>query len=91
MIRIGANGKQIVYGIKHYNLDTEEDLNKLPACNEIMGTTCFIISTSKYFMVNGDKQWIEIMPFGSGGSASGGNPDDNPPSDNDIIYDGGTI
>lgn len=85
MIRIGANGEKIVYGIKHYNLDTENDLNQLPARNEIMGTTCFIISTSKYYMVNGNKQWVEIMPFGS--TTSG----DTPPSDNNIIYDGGII
>ena len=88
MIRIGANGEKIVYGIKHYNLDTENDLNQLPARNEIMGTTCFIISTSKYYMVNGNKQWVEIMPFGS--TTSGGSGD-TPPSDNDIIYDGGII
>jgi hypothetical protein len=26
MISIGANGERIAYGIKHYNLDTEADL-----------------------------------------------------------------
>lgn len=88
MIRIGANGEKIVYGIKHYNLDTESDLNQLPASREVMGTTCFVIETSKYYMVNGNKQWIEIMPFCSASSSPGG---DNPPSDNDIIYDGGII
>ena len=33
MITIGANGKKIHYGIKHYNLDTDKDLANLPKAN----------------------------------------------------------
>ena len=47
MITIGANGERIAYGIKHYNLDDESDLQKLPTTKEAMGCTCFVISTSK--------------------------------------------
>ena len=60
MITIGANGKRIAYGIKHYNLDTEEDLQNLPITNEFMGCTCFVISTSKYYMLNSNHKWVEI-------------------------------
>jgi hypothetical protein len=93
MITIGSNGERIAYGIKHYNLDSEEDLQKLPIENEFMGSTCFVIETSKYYMLNSDHKWIQISPFGipvesngGGGGSSGGNT----PSD-DIIYEGGTI
>ena len=65
-----------------------------------MGTTCFVISTSKYYMFNSDSQWIEISPFGVGSTSSGGDSDsggsdgdgggDENPSE-DIIYEGGVI
>ena len=89
MVRIGANGENIAYGIKHYNLDTEDDLKKLSAHKEIMGTTCFVISTSKYYMVNGKYEWVEITPFGKVTSSGGGDIPSEP--DYDIIYDGGII
>ena len=93
MISIGANGQRIAYGIKHYNLDTEADLKKLPTTSEVMGCTCFVISTSKYYMLNSSFKWIEITPFGK--VVSSGNGGDNvipeEPSDDDIIYEGGII
>ena len=93
MISIGANGQRIAYGIKHYNLDTEADLKKLPTASEVMGCTCFVISTSKYYMLNSSLKWIEITPFGK--VVSSGNGDNNvtpeEPSDDDIIYEGGII
>ena len=92
MISIGSNGNKIAYGIKHYNLDTEKDLINLPTHREIMGCTCFVINTSKYYMLNSDLKWVEITPFGkvvsSGGNDGGSTPDI--PSD-DIIYEGGVI
>ena len=92
MISIGANGEKIHYGIKHYNVDTEQDLQNLPKYSELMGSTCFVISTSKYYMLNSEYQWVEIKPFGKGGNSSGGGGD-NPPLDPDniYIYDGGLI
>lgn len=93
MITIGANGKQIAYGIKHYNLDTEADLQDLQKRNELMGSTCFVISTSKYYMLNSEKKWIEITPFGKSVSSSNGGttPPDEDESNDDIIYEGGII
>lgn len=98
MITIGANGQRIAYGIRHYNLDDETDLQKLPTSKEQMGCTCFVISTSKYYMLNSKMKWIEITPFGKVMTSTGGggdiiNPpeDDKPEEDNDIIYDGGQI
>ena len=98
MITIGANGQRIAYGIRHYNLDDETDLQKFPTSKEQMGCTCFVISTSKYYMLNSKMKWIEITPFGKVMTSTGGggdiiNPpeDDRPEEDNDIIYDGGQI
>jgi hypothetical protein len=100
LITIGKNGERIAYGIKHYNLDTEADLKNLPIHNVRMGTTCFVISTSKYYMLNSDSEWIEISPFSAGSTSSGGGDSDSgsgdggsgdgDPSD-DIIYEGGVI
>ena len=98
MITIGANGQRIAYGIRHYNLDDETDLQKLPTSREAMGCTCFVISTSKYYMLNSKMKWIEITPFGKVMTSTGGGGDiinppenDRPEEDNDIIYDGGQI
>ena len=92
MITIGANGEKIAYGIKHYNLDTEDDLVNMPVHNEYVGSTCFVISTSKYYMLNSRHVWVEISPFGqviqSNGGSGGGS---NTPPTGDIIYDGGII
>lgn len=94
MISVGSNGQQIAYGIKHYNLDDEADLAILSKRNELMGSTCFIISTSKYYMLDSKKKWVEITPFGKvivngGGDEPGDNPDT--PDGDDVIYEGGVI
>lgn len=95
MVSIGSNGQRIAYGIKHYNLDTEEDLNKISVEQEKMGCTCFVISTSKYYMLNSKFKWIEITPFGKVVSSStdidgDGIPDNEDPSI-DVIYEGGYV
>ena len=98
MITIGANGERIAYGIKHYNLDDESDLKKLPKAKELMGCTCFVIETSKYYMLNSRLKWVEISPFGkvisnNGGNSGDGDDDTIPdiPDNDDIIYEGGII
>lgn len=94
MLTIGANGKRIAYGIKHYNLDTEADLEKLPRHGNYMGCTCFVISTSKYYMLNSNLEWIEISPFGTNTTTGEGGDIIVPPGDeedDDIIYDGGVV
>lgn len=91
MITIGSNGQKIAYGIKHYNLDFESDLQKMPIGNEVMGCTCFVIETSKYYMLNSQKKWIEITPFGSVINNGGNDPEPEPPEDDEIIYEGGII
>lgn len=95
MVNIGSNGNRIAYGIKHFNLDEVVDLADLNKATLTPGSTVFIISTSKYYMLNGQKKWVEINPFslssgGSGsnsGSGSGGGSGDTGNNN----YDGGSI
>ena len=59
-----------------------------------MGCTCFVISTSKYYMLNSQRKWVEITPFGKVTSTGGGSdvpvePDE--PEYDDVIYEGGLI
>ena len=82
MISIGANGDKITYGIKHYNVDTLLDLSNIDKTHEVMGTTVFVIENSKYYMLNGSKQWKQINPYGNGGST---------PTPDEIIYEGGGV
>ena len=89
MITIGSNGQNISYGIKHYNMDTPDDLKARNPKGEIMGTTCFIISTSKYYMVNGQKEWVEITPFGK--SVSSGSESEPEDEEIEVTYDGGEV
>lgn len=102
MISIGANNHKIAYGIRHYNLDVEDDFAELDTWGLPAGCTAFVIETSKQYMLNSQSKWIEITPFGSGSSSSGGSSggggdtpggDDNPddPTLDDVIYEGGVI
>ena len=85
MISIGANGKRIAYGIKHYNVDTLDDKDSLSVANLKMGSTCFVIENSSKWMLNGNHEWIEILTGNSGGSTP---PEEE---DDEIIYDGGVV
>ena len=81
MISIGANRNRKAYGIKHYNLDTEAELQKINVDREVMGTTAFVIETSQRYMLNGSKIWKKIATAMSGGGSGS----------NDEIYDGGGV
>ena len=88
MVTLHSNRNQVAYGIQHLILDNFNDLHQLDKKQITPGSTIFIISTSKYYMLNGSKQWIEINPYGMGNISGPTNP--SPPV-NDNIYDGGSI
>jgi hypothetical protein len=90
LINIHSNGNRTSYGIKHFVLDTIEDIKELDKNKLTPGSTIFIIASSKYYILNGKKQWIEINPYCMGHS-SGGSGNDNSGTENDGIYDGGSI
>lgn len=75
------------YGIKHYILDTTDDLKKV-SINCTPGSTAFITETSQYYMLNNKKTWVLINVAAGGGGNSGGTPDIH--DGDNIIYDGGS-
>ena len=90
MVNIAKNSNKIAYGIKHFNVDEEIDITNLNKSQLTPGSTVFVINTSKYYMLNGKKQWIAINPYSTtGNSSSGGNS--GPNDDDNGIYDGGSI
>ena len=93
MITIHTDRDRISYGIQHFVVDTEENLVVFKKQNSIKpGSTIFVIDTSKYYMLNSLKQWIEINPYGKNSSNNGsGDNDGENPEQNDNIYDGGSI
>lgn len=83
MITIVSNDGTINYGIKHYVADNFEDLNSLNTKGIQMGSTAFIIDTSEYYMLNGEKTWklVELYKVNGNGSST--------VLPSQIIYDGG--
>ena len=73
MVQLFSQSGQQVYGMKKYVLDTQTDLQSLPT-NIPMGCTAFVISTSKHYMLNSDKEWIEFADT-NGDGQSGGDSD----------------
>ena len=93
MVTIHSNRDQVAYGIQHFIIDEIDDLqelNKEPTLKP--GSTVFVIKTSKYYMLNGKRTWIEISPYGMGNSSnSGSGGSGGSGSEGDGIYDGGSI
>lgn len=80
---IRANGRKIAYGIKHFNLDTENDFSKLNGYVLVPGCTAFVIETSTRYILNSKMEWVEIKKYNGGASGGGGSIDGD--------YDGGSI
>ena len=77
------------YGIKHYILDTNDDLVKMPI-NCTPGSTAFITESSKYYMLNNQKQWV-LVNIATGGNSGGGSGDFPDIHDGDtVIFNGGS-
>lgn len=69
MINLYKHDGEVLYGIKEFLLDTQDDLSQLPT-NVKAGSTALVISSGALYMLNGSKQWIEI---GGAGNASSNN------------------
>lgn len=82
---IRANGRKIAYGIKHFEVDTFDDLSKLKSYILKPGCTAFVIDTSKSYILNSKFKWIEVKKLVGSGSTGGGG------SSGDEDYDGGSI
>ena len=69
MITLYRQDGEILYGVKDYVLDTEEDVKKLPKDKDIrVGSSAFVITTGNRYFLNSSREWIKTA---RGGSADG--------------------
>ena len=47
------------YGLMEYVVDTEADIQNL-SVEVAMGSKCFVIATSKNYMLNSKGEWVEL-------------------------------
>ena len=81
---IYSNSGKIAYGIKNFIVDTPSDIENLPT-SIMPGCTAFAIETSTYYMLNHQKEWIEVTLAGGAGIV---NPD-LPDRTYTYVYNGG--
>lgn len=70
MFKIVNQSGHTAYGLKEYVCDNESDISSL-SIDDTPGSTAFVISNQKVFMLNNQHQWIDISnPFSSDSSGS---------------------
>ena len=70
MFKIINQSGHTAYGLKEYVCDNESDISNL-SIDDTPGSTAFVISNQKVFMMNNQHQWIDISsPFSSDSSGS---------------------
>lgn len=86
---IYANGSTFNM-VKKFVIDSFNEIYEIDTSQLSPGSTAFDISSSKTYMLNNKKQWIEVQIGSSGGGTDydGGTPGT---SGGDIIYDGGGV
>ena len=86
---IYANGSTFNM-VKKFVIDSFNEIYEIDTSQLSPGSTAFDISSSKTYMLNNKKQWIEVQIGSSGGGTDyyGGTPG---ASGGDIIYDGGGV
>ena len=86
---IYANGSTFNM-LKKFVIDSFNEIYEIDTSQLSPGSTAFDISSSKTYMLNNKKQWIEVQigSSGSGTDYDGGTPG---ASGGDIIYDGGGV
>ena len=80
------NGKTPNIPFKHFECDVVADLSKIDLYLVPMGSTCRVISTGDFYVLNGANKWIK-QPRGSSSSGGGGNPGGG----HDGNWDGGDL
>ena len=86
---IYANGSTFNM-VKKFVIDSFNEIYEIDTSQLSPGSTAFDISSSKTYMLNNKKQWIEVQIGSSGGGTDydGGTPGT---SGGDIFYDGGGV
>lgn len=76
-----ANGSTF-NAVKKFVVDTFNEIYDINISQISPGSTAFVIATSKTYMLNNKRNWIEVQL--TGGTSGGG-------GDDDVIYDGGGV
>ena len=86
---IYANGSTFNM-VKKFVIDSFNEIYDIDTSQLSPGSTAFDISSSKTYILNNKKQWIEVQIGSSGGGTDydGGTPGT---SGGDIFYDGGGV
>lgn len=82
---IVVNNGKINYGIKHFVVDTINDMKQLPPTSQ-PGSTAYCFATQKKYILDNQGYWREMT---SNSSNSGSSTDSD--QDVEITYDGGQI
>ena len=69
------------FQIKKCIADFEADIHSIPLQDFAPGSTCFVIETSKSYMLNHNREWIEVELSAAG----------DPTSPDTVIYNGGAV
>lgn len=73
-ISIASTSGVVEYGVRHYVLDSKQDLDKLRTTDK-MGSTAYIIADQEWFILSGEKKWEPYKPCSGGGGDEGGDVD----------------
>lgn len=84
------NGKTPNIPFKHFECDTVSDLSKIDLYLVPMGSTCRIISTGDFYVLNSANKWVK-QPRGSSSSGGDGSGGGNTGGDQDGNWDGGDL
>ena len=84
------NGKTPNIPFKHFECDAVSDLSKIDLYLVPMGSTCRVISTGDFYVLNSEKQWVK-QPRGSSSSSGGSSGGGNTGGGQDGNWDGGDL
>ena len=84
------NGKTPNIPFKHFECDTVSDLSKIDLYLVPMGSTCRVISTGDFYVLNSANKWVK-QPRGSSSSGGDGSGGGNTGGDQDGNWDGGDL
>lgn len=91
MFTIAKNSNKIAYGIKHFVVDTEAELEEIPLISVFSGSTAFVVEKSARYMLNNKREWIKVSTASSGGSSGGSGNPSIPDIESGGTLDGGEV
>lgn len=56
---------QDTYNLKEFIVDTYDEITKINTSIVAPGSTCFVIDTSKHYMLNTKDEWIKVNLYGN--------------------------